>query len=56
MLLTNDEFASLIEEIEASVAARTGHEPGDGRTRHILSLVVVPDKSEMDPDPHRVAD
>lgn len=43
--LTDDEFTELVEEIEAAVARRTRTTPGDGRTRHILSLVLVPDKA-----------
>ncbi|MER7790397.1 helix-turn-helix domain-containing protein [Streptomyces sp. NPDC097640] len=42
--LTDEEFAELVEEIEAVVARRTHTTPDDGRTRHILSLVLVPDK------------
>ncbi|MEW2356896.1 helix-turn-helix domain-containing protein [Spirillospora sp. NPDC029432] len=44
MWLTGEEFAELVEELEAVVARRTATTPGDGRTRHIISLVVVPDK------------
>lgn len=43
--LTDEEFAALVEEIEAAVARRTRTTPGDGRTRHLLSLVFVPDKT-----------
>lgn len=43
--LTDDEFTELVEEIEAAVARRTRTTPGDGRTRHILNLVLVPDKA-----------
>lgn len=42
--LTDDEFTALTEEIEAAVARRAQATPDDGRTRHILSLVLVPDK------------
>ncbi|WP_413800213.1 hypothetical protein [Streptomyces iranensis] len=41
--LTDDEFAELVEEIEAAVARRTHTTPGDDRTRHIISFVLVPD-------------
>ncbi|WP_262702188.1 MULTISPECIES: helix-turn-helix domain-containing protein [Streptomyces] len=41
--LTDEEFAELVEEIEAAVARRTHTTPGDGRTRHIISFVLVPD-------------
>lgn len=58
--LTKDEFAALIEEIESAVLARIGH-PRDGdRIRHVISLVVVPDKPGTEPRPDagndRVAD
>ncbi|WNE97527.1 helix-turn-helix domain-containing protein [Streptomyces luomodiensis] len=43
--LTEDEFAELVEEIEAAVARRAHATPGDGRTRHIISFVLVPDKA-----------
>jgi DNA-binding transcriptional ArsR family regulator len=42
--LTDDEFTALVEEVEAAVARRAHATPDDGRTRHILSLVLVPDK------------
>ncbi|MGW4792706.1 hypothetical protein ACWEPC_09895 [Nonomuraea sp. NPDC004297] len=44
-----DEFAALVEEIEALVAARAGHTEGDGRARHVFSVVVMPDKPEPAP-------
>ncbi|RSN55700.1 MULTISPECIES: helix-turn-helix domain-containing protein [Actinomadura] len=43
--VTDEEFTALVEEIEAAVARRTHTAPGDGRTRHLLSLVFVPDKT-----------
>jgi DNA-binding transcriptional ArsR family regulator len=42
---TPEEFAGLVEELEALVARRTAHSPGDGRTRHIISLALLPDKN-----------
>ncbi|GAA2332235.1 helix-turn-helix domain-containing protein [Streptomyces kunmingensis] len=42
--VTDDEFAALVQELEAVVARRTHAGPGDGRTRHIVSLVLHPDK------------
>lgn len=42
--VTPEEFTELVEELEALVARRTGHRPGDGRVRHIVSLALVPDK------------
>lgn len=42
--LTDEEFAAMIDEIETAVVSRTGPAAGDGRTRRIVSLVVVPDK------------
>ncbi|RMB81037.1 helix-turn-helix domain-containing protein [Streptomyces shenzhenensis] len=41
---TEEEYAALVEEFTAAVARRTHTTPGDGRTRHVLSLVLVPDK------------
>ncbi|WP_350338107.1 hypothetical protein [Streptomyces malaysiensis] len=43
--LTDDEFAELVEEIEAAIARRTHTAPSDDRTRHIISFVVVPDNA-----------
>ncbi|MFJ8280920.1 helix-turn-helix domain-containing protein [Streptomyces griseoviridis] len=48
--LTEDEFRELSEEIEAAVARRAHHTPDDGRTRHIVSFVTMPDKP-ADPEP-----
>ncbi|MET7640808.1 helix-turn-helix domain-containing protein [Streptomyces sp. NPDC005438] len=47
--LTDDEYARLVEELEEVVARRARASSGKGQTRHIVSLVVVPDKS-ADPD------
>ncbi|MEU4833597.1 helix-turn-helix domain-containing protein [Streptosporangium sp. NPDC023615] len=47
--LTDDEFAVMVEEIERAVLARVSHAEGDGRTRRIVSLVVVPDKPRPEP-------
>ncbi|GAA4864077.1 helix-turn-helix domain-containing protein [Saccharopolyspora cebuensis] len=41
--VTEEEFAELVDELEAAVERRTT--PGDGRTRHVISLVLVPDKA-----------
>ncbi|MGJ6968350.1 helix-turn-helix domain-containing protein [Streptosporangium sp. G11] len=56
--LTDDEFAEMIEEIERAVLSRVSHAEGDGRTRRVVSLVVVPDKpgTASGPDTGRVAD
>ncbi|WP_458087118.1 hypothetical protein [Streptomyces malaysiensis] len=43
--LTDDEFAELVEEIEAAIARRNRTAPSDDRTRHIISFVVVPDNA-----------
>ncbi|MGK4909106.1 helix-turn-helix domain-containing protein [Streptomyces albus] len=48
---TPGEFAELVEELEALVARRTAHTPGDGRIRHIISLALVPDKAASADDP-----
>ncbi|MEO6086723.1 MAG: helix-turn-helix domain-containing protein [Umezawaea sp.] len=42
--LTDEEFATMVEEIETAVVSRIGPVEGGGRTRRIVSLVVVPDK------------
>ncbi|MBO2456217.1 helix-turn-helix domain-containing protein [Actinomadura violacea] len=42
--VTEEEFADLVDELEAVVARRARTGPGDGRARHIISLVLVPDK------------
>ncbi|MEU9190842.1 helix-turn-helix domain-containing protein [Streptomyces sp. NPDC048484] len=47
--LTDDEFTALVEELEAVVARHTHTAHDDGRTRHVLSLVFVPDKT-TDPE------
>ena len=43
--LTDEEFAELIEEVQAVIGARVGKAQSDGRTRRILSLVAIPDKT-----------
>ena len=43
--VTDDEFAALVDDIEAAVARRTRSTTGDGRTRHLLSFAFVPDVS-----------
>ncbi|WP_369203477.1 helix-turn-helix domain-containing protein [Streptomyces sp. PU-14G] len=43
--LTGEEFTELVDEIEAAVARRAHATPGDGRSRHLLSLSFVPDKN-----------
>ncbi|AOS62065.1 helix-turn-helix domain-containing protein [Actinoalloteichus hymeniacidonis] len=40
--VTDEEYTELVEELEAAVERR--NEPGEGRTRHVISLVAVPDK------------
>ncbi|MFJ1649674.1 helix-turn-helix domain-containing protein [Streptomyces sp. NPDC088258] len=42
--LTDDEFRELADEIETAITRRTRHTPDDGRTRHIVSFVTMPDK------------
>ncbi|KAA2260092.1 helix-turn-helix domain-containing protein [Solihabitans fulvus] len=42
--LTDDEFAVMVDEIENAVVSRIPNAPEGGRTRRIVSLVVVPDK------------
>ncbi|GLW10166.1 hypothetical protein Misp01_52950 [Microtetraspora sp. NBRC 13810] len=54
--LTDDEFTAMIEEIESAVLARVSHAEGDGRTRRIVSLVVVPDSPGPDAGAKRTAD
>lgn len=40
--LTDDEFTAMITEIGAAVQARAGNGPAGGRTRRILSTVLIP--------------
>ncbi|MEV6643545.1 helix-turn-helix domain-containing protein [Amycolatopsis sp. NPDC051371] len=40
--LTDDEMAELLTTIRAAVTARLGQEPGQGRTRRMISLVTMP--------------
>ncbi|MEV1025100.1 helix-turn-helix domain-containing protein [Streptomyces sp. NPDC050264] len=47
---TPEEFTELVEELEALVARRTGHSPGDSRVRHVISLALVPDKAAGEED------
>ncbi|GAA2609924.1 helix-turn-helix domain-containing protein [Streptomyces axinellae] len=42
--LTDEEFAELVDELQKAVTKRAATSPGDGRERHIVSLVVVPDE------------
>jgi DNA-binding transcriptional ArsR family regulator len=43
--LTDEEFAVLLEEVQAAVVARVGNAKSEDRTRRIVSLIVVPDKT-----------
>ena len=47
--LTEQETAALVEQITEAVTALTGNTPGGGRTCHYVSLVVIPDKSPLEP-------
>jgi hypothetical protein len=49
--LTNEESTALVEEIRAAVTARIGNDRGGDRTRRFISLVVVPDEPEPEPNP-----
>ncbi|MFE2937637.1 hypothetical protein ACFXKG_00965 [Streptomyces sp. NPDC059255] len=51
--LTGDEFTALVEELEAVVARHTRTAPGGGRTRHTVSLTLVPDTPPAPPGPSR---
>lgn len=46
--LTDDEFAELIEEVQAAIVARVGNAQDGGRTRRLLSLIAIPDKTTPD--------
>ncbi|GEB48844.1 helix-turn-helix domain-containing protein [Streptomyces cacaoi] len=48
--LTDEEFAALVEEIEAAVRARAEGTPTEGRRRHIFSYAIVPDRPGKKPD------
>ncbi|MET8556329.1 helix-turn-helix domain-containing protein [Streptomyces sp. NPDC004959] len=47
--LTDEEFAALVRDLEEVAARYSHHGPDDGRVRHLLSLVVVPDKPGAEP-------
>ncbi|WP_330275461.1 helix-turn-helix domain-containing protein [Lentzea sp. NBC_00516] len=42
--LTDEEFATMLKEIQHAVLSRTGGERDGGRRRRVVSLVVVPDE------------
>ncbi len=42
--LTDEEFAAMVAEIEHAVVSRVGNTRDGGRTRRVVSLVVVPDE------------
>jgi DNA-binding transcriptional ArsR family regulator len=42
--LTDEEFAAMVAEIEHAVVSRTGNTRDGGRTRRVVSLVVIPDE------------
>jgi DNA-binding transcriptional ArsR family regulator len=46
--LTDEEFAAMVDEIENAVVSRVGYAPERGRSRRVVSLVVVPDKPASD--------
>ncbi|HUQ58852.1 hypothetical protein [Lentzea sp.] len=46
--LTDEEHAALLAELRASITARTGGEPGPGRTRRLVSLVAMPETEADD--------
>ncbi|BCB89485.1 helix-turn-helix domain-containing protein [Phytohabitans suffuscus] len=43
--LTDDELAELVATLRSVIAAQKDNEPGHGRTRRLLSLIVIPDRS-----------
>ncbi|MFF0154521.1 helix-turn-helix domain-containing protein [Micromonospora sp. NPDC005203] len=47
--LTDEEFATMVAEIEHAVVSRTGNTRA-GRTRRVVSLVVVPDTPSTPPE------
>jgi DNA-binding transcriptional ArsR family regulator len=47
--LTEEENAALVEQIAEAVTALAGNTPDGGRTRRYVSLVVIPDKSALEP-------
>jgi DNA-binding transcriptional ArsR family regulator len=40
--LTDEELSELLAELRAAITARTGREPGPGRTRRQVSLITMP--------------
>ncbi|BCB80877.1 hypothetical protein Pflav_072870 [Phytohabitans flavus] len=49
--LTDDEFTAMVAEIEHAVVSRIGNTRDGGRTRRVVSLVVVPDTPLTPPGP-----
>jgi DNA-binding transcriptional ArsR family regulator len=49
--LTEEEFTTMVEEIEHAVVSRMGHTRDGGRIRRVISLVVVPDNPGTRPGP-----
>ena len=45
--LTDEEMAELLGELQAVVAPRAAHEPGQGRTPRILTTIVIPSHSAV---------
>jgi hypothetical protein len=46
--LTDEEFTELAAEIGEAMRERLGNEPGDGRTRRLISTVLMPDVRATD--------
>jgi hypothetical protein len=42
MYLTDDEFADLLRDLVAVLAPRIAQQPAAGRTRRLLSTIVMP--------------
>lgn len=49
--LTEDEFETMVAEIEHAVVSRIGKPRDDDRIRRVVSLVVVPDNPRVNADP-----
>lgn len=47
--LTDDELSEMLETMRAALRRAAAYEPAPGRTRRVLSTVIVPDRSAHEP-------
>lgn len=53
--LTRDELAAMLDEVGAAVRSRLGNRPAPGRTRRMLSTVLIPAPAAVSPTPVAVS-